>query len=274
MALPSRHSISFLCNNMFLTNLAATLALASSALGQFADPLECSGICVNTHDPTLIRRETDGKYFRFATGAGIPIFSAPSLTGAWEQLGEVLPSGSSINNAGADDAWAPDVQYIDGTYYIYYSVSQFGTQNSAIGVATSPSMDAGTWTDHGSTGVESSTGDDYNAIDANVINVGGTPYMTFGSFWGDIFQTELSADALTAAGGDIYNIEFNSTGARPSEGPYVFQHGDYYYLFWSSGSCCGYDSDKPAPGDEYKIMVCRSTSATGGYVSILRFSEI
>lgn len=25
-------------------------------------------------------------------------------------------------------------------------------------------------------------------------------------------------------------------------------------------------SSKPAPGDEYKIMMCRSTSATGGFV--------
>lgn len=30
-----------------------------------------------------------------------------------------------------------------GTYFVYYSISQFGTQNSAIGVATSPTMDYG-----------------------------------------------------------------------------------------------------------------------------------
>lgn len=48
----------------------------------------------------------------------------------------------------------------------------------------------------------------------------------------------------------------------------MFEYGDYFYLFWSSGSCCSYDSDRPAPGDEYKVMVCRSSSATGGFVSV------
>lgn len=161
------------------------------------------------------------------------------------------------------------VQYKDGKYYLYYSVSSFGTQNSAIGVATSPNMDAGTWTDHGSTGVESSSGDPYNAIDGNLfITSSGTNLLTFGSFYGDIYQAPLSSDALTWRGADIYNVEYNATGSRPSEGPFLFEYGDYFYLFWSSGSCCGYDSDRPAPGDEYKVMVCRSSSATGDFVSV------
>ncbi|KAI6838477.1 glycoside hydrolase family 43 protein [Hortaea werneckii] len=247
----------------FILPFLASLGLASA----FADPLSCSGTCVNTHDPSLFRRGSDGTYYRFATGGGMPIFSAPSLTGAWTYLGEVLPSGSSIANSGANDAWAPDVQYKDGQYYLYYSVSSFGTQNSAIGVATSPNMDPGTWTDHGSTGIESSSGDPYNAIDGNLfITSSGTNLLTFGSFYGDIYQAPLSGDALTWGGGDVYNIEYNATGTRPSEGPFLFEYGDYFYLFWSSGSCCGYDSDRPAPGDEYKVMVCRSNSATGNFV--------
>ncbi|TKA30790.1 Arabinan endo-1,5-alpha-L-arabinosidase A [Salinomyces thailandicus] len=247
----------------------ALLALAAAWLPStlaFADPLACSGTCTDTHDPTLIQRDSDGTYFRFATGGGIPIYSATSLTGSWTYLGEVLPSGSSIDNSGSDDAWAPDVHYVDGTYYLYYAVSSFGTQVSAIGVASSSSMDAGSWTDHGSTGVESTTGDDYNAIDPNLIVVGSSNYLTFGSFWGDIFQTEMASDALTTAGGTPYNVEFNATSPQPSEGPYVFEYGGYYYLFFSSGTCCGYDTSRPAAGDEYKIMVCRSTSVTGAYV--------
>lgn len=40
----------------------------------------------------------------------------------------------------------------------------------------------------------------------------------------------------------------------------------YYYLFWSEGTCCGYDTSKPASGEEYKIMMGRSKKATGGFV--------
>ena len=106
---------------MYRSLLASVLAFASSTLA-FSNPMTCTGTCTDTHDPTLIRRESDGRYYRFATGGGIDIYSAPSLTGAWTKLGEVLPSGSSIDNSGSDDAWAPDVHYISGTYYLYYAV--------------------------------------------------------------------------------------------------------------------------------------------------------
>ena len=67
-------------------------------------------------------------------------------------------------------------------YYAYYSVSTFGSQESAIGLATSTSMDPGTWTDHGQV-FRSTTGDAYNAIDPNlVIDEKGSPVLTFGGF--------------------------------------------------------------------------------------------
>jgi arabinan endo-1,5-alpha-L-arabinosidase len=50
------------------------------------------------------------------------------------------------------------------------------------------------------------------------------------------------------------------------EGATIFKYGSYYYLFFSKGSCCNYDKKRPAAGAEYKIMACRSKSATGGFV--------
>lgn len=92
-----------------------------------------------------------------------------------------LPCVADICIAGRDDIWAPDVSYHSGTYYAYYAVSTFGSQDSAIGLATSSSMDPGTWTDHGQV-IASSTGDAYNAIDPNlVIDEDGTPLLTFGN---------------------------------------------------------------------------------------------
>ncbi|KAK3618964.1 hypothetical protein LTR56_024331 [Elasticomyces elasticus] len=243
--------------------LALTLTVFSAA---FSNPLPCTGQCHDAHDPSLIRRTSDGKYFRFATGGGISIHTASSITGPWANAGTVLTKGSSINSPGAGDAWAPDVHYVSGTYYLYYAVSSFGTQQSAIGVATSTSMDTGTWTDHGSTSVTSKTGDEYNAIDPNLIQVAGTNYLAFGSFWGDIFLTTLSSNLESWSGAKPIQIELNTTVPRPSEGAFLYHTGSYYYLFFSSGSCCGYDTSRPTPGNEYKIMVCRSKSVTGGYV--------
>ena len=240
--------------------LATLLPLASLALAQFADPLPCEGTCTNTHDPSIIQRASDGTYFRFATGGSLSIHSGDSITGPWEYQGSVRADGS-------EDSWAPDVHQLpDGTYVCYYSVSSFGTQNSWIGVATSDSLDAGSWTDHGETGLSSSDGDPYNAIDANLFQSASGNVMNFGSFWQDLFQTPgVSADGLTVTLDDPTNIQFNGSGDQAAEAAYLFQNGNYYYLFFSSGKCCGYDADMPAPGEEYKIMVCRGDSATGPF---------
>jgi arabinan endo-1,5-alpha-L-arabinosidase len=46
----------------------------------------------------------------------------------------------------------------------------------------------------------------------------------------------------------------------------MFYYDGYYYLLWSHGICCDYENVKPAAGAEYRIMMGRSTSATGGFV--------
>lgn len=244
----------------FLSSLLSLVVLVHG----YANPLACSGICTNTHDPSLIRRSSDGTYFRFATGGTVPIFSATSLQGPWKQLGNVLSKASSINNPGNTDLWAPDVHLVGSTYYLYYAVSSFGTQNSAIGLATSTTLMPGSWTDHGQV-LASQTGNPYNAIDANLVAVGSSYYLNFGSFWDDIYQVPMKSTP-SATSGMSYNVAYNSSGTHAVEGSYMVQNGNYYYLFFSSGQCCGYDTSKPAPGAEYKIMVCRSTTATGGFV--------
>ncbi|OKL55972.1 Arabinan endo-1,5-alpha-L-arabinosidase A [Talaromyces atroroseus] len=126
-------------------------------------------------------------------------------------------------------------------------------------------MDLDSWTDHGRVGIDSYSGNAYNAIDPNLFLEGSTYYIQFGSFWGDIYQVEMNSEATKAAG-DSYNIAYDPSGDHAEEGSYMYSYGDYYYLFYSAGICCGYDTSLPAAGDEYKIKVCRSTSASGAFV--------
>ena len=132
---------------MLLHILRALLAAATLVHG-YANPLPCSGICNNAHDPALIRH-SDGTYYRFSTGGKIAIHSAPALTGPWTYKGAAIPAGSKINLKGRDDLWvssaprtyhlsdrveqrraielmkdcvkAPDVTLVGDTYYLYYS---------------------------------------------------------------------------------------------------------------------------------------------------------
>ncbi|KFX89000.1 hypothetical protein O988_08805 [Pseudogymnoascus sp. VKM F-3808] len=249
-----------------LVFVSSVLALFGQSVNAYAEPGACSGACW-AHDPSVIQRSSDGLYFKFNTGSGMEIVTASSLSGPWTIKGSVLPGGTSITNAGqTSDLWAPDVHKVGDQYFLYYSVSTFGSQNSAIGLATSSTMDPGSWTDKGAIGVSSSSSKPYNAIDPNLIQVGSSYLLSFGSFWGDIYQVAMNSAATKTAGTAAYQIEYNPSGTHPCEGSYVFYNDGYYYLTWSQGICCGYDTTKPAAGAEYKIMVCRSSSATGGFV--------
>ena len=73
----------------------------------------------------------------------------PSSCSPWTRTGSVLgANGSVIDLPLRKNPWAPDVNRLpDGKYGLYYSVSTIGTQDSAIGLATSDSMEEGTWTE-------------------------------------------------------------------------------------------------------------------------------
>ncbi|KAF2825176.1 endo-1,5-alpha-L-arabinosidase [Ophiobolus disseminans] len=244
-------------------NFVVSLLSAASVVYGYGDPMACSGVCNNAHDPALIRRD-DGTYFRFSTGAKIAIHSAPSITGPWTYKGAAIPAGSKINLKGKDDLWAPDVTKVGDTYYLYYSVSSFGVQDSAIGVATS--KDLTKWTDLGATGIASKAGKNYNAIDSALYWDGSKFVMSFGSFWNDLFVVNMANPPAKTSGTAATNIAFKPEGEHAQEAPFIAKNGNYHYLFFSVGKCCGFDANRPAKGQEYKIQVCRSTSATSGFV--------
>jgi arabinan endo-1,5-alpha-L-arabinosidase len=155
--------------------------------------------------------------------------------------------------------WAPDISVQDGTYYMYYAVSSFGSNASAIGLATSDTGLPGSFTDHGMV-ISSGGDDDYNAIDPYlVVDDDGTWWLAFGSWWSGIKMIQL--DPATGMPSSE-NTEMHSLAAAEDgiEGPALVKHGDYYYLFASYGTCCsGVDST-------YHIRVGRSESPTGPFV--------
>ena len=249
------------------------LALSSSVPTHYArqsstypPPEPISGNISQIHDPSIIKREIDGTWFRLSTNGNIALASAPSLSGPWTYLGALLPNGSQINISPDQQLWAPDVTNINGTYYCYYAVSTLGSQKSAIGLATSKNLEPDSWTDHGILILPSSPR--YNLIDPNLIHESpDSPYyLSFGSAWDGIFQTELTSPPTTEQEPtNISNIAQNSSAI--AEGSFQFlwptPKGKFYYLFFSSGTCCNTPPNLSAPGDEYKIEVCRSTSPTG-----------
>lgn len=254
---------------LYKSALLALGCLSGYVQAQYAKPGACTGVCVDTHDPSVIRRSSDGTYFRFSTGGLISIHTAPDITGPWTFACKMLSTNSKVTKHGnpGSDLWAPDVSLIGDTYYVYYSVSTFGTQNSGIGLATSKTMNCGSFTDVGSVGITSRDGSAYNAIDANLFNDGGVYRMTFGSFWNNLYQVPM-ANPPRGTSGISVQVAYDPAGDHKVEGPALIKNGKYYYLFFSAGQCCGFDTNPAPAGTEYHVKVCRSTSPNSGFVSL------
>ena len=80
-------------------------------------------------------------------------------------------------------------------WHLYYAGSSFGSNNSVIGLATTPTLDPHSpryhWTDDGQV-FRSSTADDYNAIDPSLVSTpSGAKYLVFGSYWSGIKLLQL-----------------------------------------------------------------------------------
>lgn len=212
----------------------------------------------NVHDPEITKTPS-GSYLLVHTGAGLSIKTSTDRT-AWRNAGSVFPNGASWTTSytnGSRDLWAPDITYVNGQYYLYYSASTFGSNRSAIFLATSSSGASGSWTNRGLV-IESRSSDNYNAIDPNLVIDGGRWYLSFGSFWSGIKMIDINASNGLRSGSALRSIAGRNGGAI--EAPTLHKRGSYWYQFVSFDRCCAGTSST------YRVMVGRSTSVTGPYV--------
>jgi arabinan endo-1,5-alpha-L-arabinosidase len=211
------------------------------------------------HDPSIVKTPAGG-YIAAYTGDNLLLKTSADRT-AFRNAGAVFPGGASWTTSytgGSRNLWAPDISYRNGRYYLYYSASTFGSNHSAIFLATSTTGASGSWTNQGLV-IESRTSDNFNAIDPNlVVDSGGRWFLSLGSFWSGIKLVALDPSTGKRSDGTIRAIAGRNGGAI--EAPYIFKHGSYYYLWVSFDLCCR------GASSTYRIMVGRSTSVTGPYV--------
>jgi arabinan endo-1,5-alpha-L-arabinosidase len=147
---------------------------------------------------------------------------------------------------------------------LYYSVSSFGKNTSAIGLATNPTLNLNDpeyrWKDEGIV-VRSSATDNFNSIDPSVIqDEQGRLWLAFGSFWSGVKLIELNraTGKPSASNSPIYSLAQKES----IEGACLYRRANYYYLFVNWGRCCrGVQST-------YNIRVGRSKEIVGPYRDI------
>ncbi len=231
---------------------------------------------IRVHDPVAIKQ--GDMYYLFCTGRGISVFSSPDLKN-WEKEPQVFTEEPVwVDDVAADfnnHIWAPDITFHNGKYYLYYSVSAFAKNTSAIGLTINTTLDADDpnykWEDQGIVIQSVPNRDLWNAIDPNLIfDKDDTPYLAFGSFWEGLKMVKLSEDLKAIAQPQEWHTiarrerSFDLADANPGdaalEAPFIFKKGDWYYEFLSWDLCCRGENST------YKVVVGRSKSATGPYV--------
>jgi len=211
------------------------------------------------HDPTLIKE--DGTWWCFTTGAGLRVKSSPDGL-VWKQGAPLFDRELTwwTDYAPAKrklDVWAPDLHKFAGRIWCYYTVSEFGRNNSAIGLKSCSSLAKGDWRDDGFV-IGSKRGTDaYNAIDPNLtVDADGAPWLVFGS-WFDGIQLVRLDPATMKPVGSVQCIARREGGI---EAPVIVRANGYYYLLISIDKCC------QGVASTYKIACGRSTAIGGPYV--------
>lgn len=218
------------------------------------------------HDPTMIKDDR-GVYTMMSTNNMLTMVQSGDLI-QWETTDQIfgaLPGWATQMNEEAEDVWAPHIVKMNNRYWVYYSVSSFGSNNSGIGVASSPTLDVNApdyeWTQHGS--VLQSAGQNFNAIDPEVVrDAEGNWWMVFGSFWNGIHIVEINPETGKRPAPDNTIHHIASRGGDAIEGPSLIYQNGYYYLFTSWDKCC------EGVNSTYRTMVGRSEHITGPYIDM------
>ncbi|HWO18755.1 MAG TPA: family 43 glycosylhydrolase [Kofleriaceae bacterium] len=241
----------------------------------------------NCPDPSIIQGQTPGDRDWYLYCTSNPLYAGDTdSTGkdnfhlitihrskdlvSWTYVGDAFDAQPAWA-AAPQGFWAPDIQYFNDKYYLYYSASETTPGEpgdavigaAAIGVATSDSP-TGPWTHAPAPVVEPMKApccpdrDDWRwVIDSNVtIDDAGQRYIYFGSYFGGIAVRKLSADGLSSD--PATQMEIGSD--ERYEGEYVIRRNGYYYMFVSATNCCA------GPLTGYSVFAGRSRSPTGPFV--------
>lgn len=263
--------------------IISTIPLGASAapvgaIRTYTNPIKASipsgGIVESCADPSIMRPQapSDRYWYIYCTtdplnggdGSGnltfhlMPILRSLDLVN-WTYAGDVFSARPAWVHPDAG-LWAPDIEYFDGKYYLYYTASDTVAGGSAIGVATSSSP-AGPWVDTGTPAVEPHAppccpNDKRWVFDPDVIAVNGQKYIFYGSYFGGVSARQLSKDGLRSDPASQVQI---AIGNR-YEGANIYIHAGYYYLFASATNCCN------GPLTGYSVFVGRSKNVLGPYV--------
>jgi len=237
--------------SLAMTLVAVVAACADGDVGTYQNPV----INRSLPDPTVIRAQ-DGYFYLYATEDthNVPVYRSKDLV-TWRYAGTAFTDQTRPMDMVPDGGiWAPDINYFDGHYVLYYSKSTWGgSWQAGIGVAVSDRPDRGFHDAHKlftseEIGIE-------NCIDPFFIEDDGKKYLFFGSFH-DIYGVELTDDGMAVK----EDSKPQKIAGGLIEATMITKHNGYYYLIGSTGTCC------EGANSTYRLVMTRSRNLFGPYV--------
>ena len=256
----------FLTQSLLL--LVGLVSLTARAQDTFRNPV----IAHNCPDPTVLDdRARTGWFYAYSTASNLaectdnprargpvtlPVYRSKDMI-SWEYVGDGFEGVGMPSWRKGSRLWAPDINYVDGHYVLYYALGVWGDLiASASGVAvsdtpTGPFKDCGRLVDFEAIGVK-------NSIDPNLFIDGGKKYLIWGSLGegSGVWGIRLSKDGLALK----KRAKPVQLGADNMEGAYMIRRGKWCYLFTSRGSCC------EGARSTYHVLVARSRTPLGKFV--------
>ena len=181
-------------------------------------------------DPFIMLYE--GVYYAYGTHSedGIEVYTSDDLNGWKEVPGLALHKDNSI---GDKWFWAPEVYYVNGKFYMYYTAEEH------MCVATSDSP-LGPFIQE----VKKPMLEGEKTIDNSLfIDDDGTPYLFFDRFNDglNIWVAELEEDLITIKKQTLHpcihvSQEWEKVWPRVNEGAFVTKHNGMYYMTYSANS--------------------------------------
>lgn len=209
----------------------------------FKNPLIASGA-----DPYVAQK--DGFYYYLQTTySDLRIWKTRKMSALPTTSGQVVWTPPATGPA-SGNVWAPELYFLDGKWYIYYSAGPAGTnlglQRTWVLENSSPDPTTGTWVDKGRIFNPNA---DFWAIDGTVLEQNNNRYFIWSGHNGSdgvqrLYISRMSSPwTLTGPRVELSSPQFSWENVGPpyvNEGPEILKHNGKTFLVYSA-SFCGSD---------------------------------
>ncbi|KZV66823.1 glycoside hydrolase family 43 protein [Peniophora sp. CONT] len=214
--------------------VGAALLVAQVFGATFTNPIREE----NGSDPFMVYQ--DGYYYLTSTEWNkVQITRAKTIGGL--KTGETQTVYSSTASGRCCNVWAPELHYISGRWYVYFTAGHSAdTNDQFINVLQGPTDNPwGTFTWLNTIDIPNHK---VWSIDATILVLSSGNYLVFSSFQGSLQSLWIAKMTSPTTVGDAHlisepTLSWETEGAAVNEGPAALYHGGRTWLFYSASFC-------------------------------------